>query len=104
MAISEFEVKRWEKAIGLFMAKRRPPVHIRDKLDLGYRIENQSVEIFEIRPRWDRPSEKMESPVARATYSPEAVEGLLATSGSEMACLYALPHRQRTRRVPGDRR
>ncbi len=68
MAISEFEVKRCKKAMDKFMAKRRPPAHIRDKFDLGYRIEDQSVEIFEIRPRWDKPSEKMESPVAKATY------------------------------------
>jgi len=66
--ISEFEVKRWEKAIEPFMAKRRPPVHIRDRFDLGYRIENYGIEIFEIRPRWDKPSEKIESPVAKATY------------------------------------
>jgi len=68
MAISEFETKRCEKAKEKFMAKRRPPAHIRSKLDLGFRIENLSVEIFEVRPRWDKPSEKTESPVAKATY------------------------------------
>ena len=68
MAISEFETKRWEKAIEAFMAKRRPPAHIRNELDLGYRIVNQSVELFEIRPQWRNPSEKMETPVAKATY------------------------------------
>jgi len=41
MAISEFEVKRCKKAMDKFMAKRRPPAHIRDKFDLGYRIEDQ---------------------------------------------------------------
>jgi Protein of unknown function (DUF3024) len=38
-------------------------------VDLGFRVTVQSVEIFEIRPRWRGPSdEKQESPVAKATY------------------------------------
>jgi len=41
---------------------------MRDKLDFGYRQEGQSVEIFEIRPVWNDPSEKMESSIAKATY------------------------------------
>jgi hypothetical protein len=68
MAFSEFEIKRREKAIEKFMAKHRPPAHIRNKLDFGSRIENQSVEIFEIRPQWNNPSNKMEAAVAKALY------------------------------------
>ena len=48
MALSEFEIKKCEKELEAFMAVRRPPMHIRPELDLGYRIENQSIEIFEI--------------------------------------------------------
>jgi hypothetical protein len=33
-----------------FVEKRRPPVHIRAKLDIGYKIEDQSVYVLEIRP------------------------------------------------------
>lgn len=68
MAISEFEIKKCEKALEAFIAKHRPPVHIRNEVDFGYRIENQSVEIFEIRPHWRSPSEKTETPIAKATY------------------------------------
>lgn len=68
MAISEFEIKKCEKEIEAFMKARRPPAHIRSELDLGYRISGQSVEIFEIRPKWRNPSEKMEHAVAKATY------------------------------------
>ncbi len=51
------------------MQRRRPPPLIRPKLDLGYRVTGQSVEIFEIRPPWrDLQKEKRESPVAKATY------------------------------------
>jgi hypothetical protein len=51
------------------MAQRRPPAHIRPKLDLGSRISGQSVSIFEIRPVWrGPPGERHESAVAKATY------------------------------------
>jgi len=68
MALSEFETKRLEKIVGAFIEKRRPPPHLRPEIDLGFRVSAQSVEIFEIRPRYDRPQEKMEHPVAKATY------------------------------------
>jgi hypothetical protein len=50
------------------MEARRHPPHVRDQLDFGYRIENQSVELFEIRPEWGNPENKMEIPFAKATY------------------------------------
>jgi len=37
-------------------------------LDIGFRIGNQGIAIFEIRPDWNNPSEIMEQPVAKATY------------------------------------
>ncbi|SEQ03073.1 Protein of unknown function [Amphritea atlantica] len=68
MAISEFETKRCEKELEKFLDDHRPPPHIRNEVDLAYRIENQSVEIFEIRSGWDNPNEKIEIPIAKATY------------------------------------
>lgn len=68
MALSEFESRKVGNALSRFMEKRRPPPHIRPKLDLGYRLSGQSVEIFEIRPVWNNPEQKMESSVAKATY------------------------------------
>ena len=51
------------------MQRRRPPPHVRQKLDLGFRVTGQSVEIFEIRPAWrGSADEKHESAVAKATY------------------------------------
>ena len=69
MAFSEIETKRIEKAMEAFLAKRRPPAELRGQVDLAYRISGQTVEIFEIRPRWDEPSQKLESAVAKATYA-----------------------------------
>ena len=68
MAFSEFERKRYERAAQNYIDAHRPPVHIRNELDLGCRLQNQSVEIFEIRPLWRHPGEKVEQPVAKATY------------------------------------
>ncbi len=68
MALSEFEIKKCEKSVGEFMKKRRPPAHVRNELDLGFRIQGQSVEIFEIRPMWRDPEKKIEEAVAKATY------------------------------------
>jgi len=51
-----------------FIERRRPPEEIRDKVDLAYRIENQSIFIYEIRPRWDNPNQKMYSDIAKATF------------------------------------
>ena len=68
MAISEFEIKRIEKYVGEFVDQKRPAPEIRDQLDLAFRISNQSFEIYEIRPRFDKPEEKLELPVAKATY------------------------------------
>ncbi len=46
----------------------RPPEDIRDELDLGYKIEDQSIILFDIRPRFDNPSIIMEYPFAKATF------------------------------------
>ena len=68
MALSEFETKKIEKELRAFVERRRPPPHIRPELDLGFRVKGQSVEIFEVRPRWRHPEEKIEHAVAKATY------------------------------------
>lgn len=68
MALSEFETKRVEKLASNYTEKHRPPAHIRNDLDLGYRISGQSLELFEIRPRWNDPSTKIEESVAKTTY------------------------------------
>ena len=68
MALSEFEIKRTESLVQKFIEKRRPSPEIRDKVDLAFRINGQSVEIFEIRPVWNNPQKSVEESVAKATY------------------------------------
>ena len=68
MVLSEFEIKRIEKLVGNFIESRRPEPSIRDEFDISFRVTGQSFEIFEIRPRWDDPSIKIEGSMAKATY------------------------------------
>jgi hypothetical protein len=68
MAFDEFTLRRIEKIVHKFVEKRRPPAYMRKELDLDVRIKDQSVEIFEIRPRWQHPEETIESQVAKTTY------------------------------------
>lgn len=68
MPLSEFEIKRVEKLVGQYIEKRRPEPHIRNELDIAFRISNQSFEIYTIRPQWNDPTKKLESPLAKATY------------------------------------
>ena len=68
MAFNDLDRKRIEKAMTAFLDKRRPPTHIRPQLDIGYRLIEQSVELFEVRPQWDDPSIIREHPFAKATY------------------------------------
>jgi hypothetical protein len=67
--LDEIELARVRRAMDAFMQQRRPPSQIRSKVDLGFRVIEQSIEIFEIRPPWQGPpDEKRESPIAKATY------------------------------------
>ena len=68
MALNDIERKRVENTVAAFVEKHRPPAHIRDQVDLAFRFVGQSVELFEIRPRWDSRTETVEEPVAKARY------------------------------------
>jgi hypothetical protein len=69
VTLSEFETKRYEKLVAEFIERRRPPPHIRTKLDFGFRINGQSVEIFEVRPNWRDNTKRQEFSLAKATYN-----------------------------------
>jgi len=51
-----------------FISRIRPPEEIRDKLDISYAIEGQSIIIFEIGPHWKKPGETMQFPKAKTTF------------------------------------
>lgn len=68
MAIREFEIKRIEKVVGKAVEKRRPPAHVRNEFDIGFRIDNQSVFIYERRQDWRDKSEYYEVDNAKLTW------------------------------------
>lgn len=68
MAFSEVERRRYEKIVEAYVERIRPPPHIRKDLDIAFRIDGQSVELFEVRPDWQNPKETMEHPIIKATY------------------------------------
>lgn len=51
-----------------YLDRERPPVEMRPQLDISYRIEGQSIIIFEIRPHLLDPQKVIESPYAKTTY------------------------------------
>lgn len=51
-----------------FLERKRPPEHIRPKLDIGYEIEGQSIIIHEIRPFWNDASKIIYPEVAKPTF------------------------------------
>ncbi len=68
MAFTEIEQARNLKSLTWFMEQRRPPVHIRPQLDVGYSVIGQTVDIFEVRPDWQDKTTIRHSPVARVKY------------------------------------
>ncbi|MEZ7504545.1 DUF3024 domain-containing protein [Flavobacterium sp. Arc2] len=51
-----------------YLSYIRPPKEIREKLDISYRIEKQSVIIFEIRPNWQDVNIKMHIDMVKSTF------------------------------------
>lgn len=68
MAVNTLQMVDIIEVMENFLDKARPPEHIRPQMDVSYNIEGQSVIIYEVRPRWDRPEQKAEHAVAKATY------------------------------------
>lgn len=57
-----------EAQIKQFIEQKRPPENIRDQLEIGYSYNNNTLEIFEIRPRWNKPEEITHTPIAKARF------------------------------------
>ena len=67
MAFSEIELKKIEKLVGEF-CQNRVPKKIQNELRYGYRVEGQSIFVYEDRPRWDKPSEWLAVDFAKLLY------------------------------------
>ena len=65
MALTQTQVEECLRVTGAFIAKRRPPPAIRDKLDYRADISGSTVTIVSIRPRYNDSRRKMDHPIAR---------------------------------------
>jgi hypothetical protein len=68
MAIDVFQTLDIIEIMENFIEKKRPPIEIRNQLDIGYKIEDQSIILFEIRPDWDNQEIIKEYPFAKTTF------------------------------------
>lgn len=51
-----------------YIEEKRPPLSLREKVDLNFALINRELRIFEIRPLYNDPDRKIEIDVARAKY------------------------------------
>jgi hypothetical protein len=68
MAFTEKQLDDINTMMNTLIEGLRPPEHFRSQLDVGWRIERQSVILFEIRPQWNDPTVIRESDFAKATW------------------------------------
>jgi hypothetical protein len=69
MAFNDVEIARYAGLIEkLIWAKRRPPLHLRDKVREGQRIEGYEIELFLVRPLFSDPTHQIEQSIAKTRY------------------------------------
>jgi hypothetical protein len=68
MAVDGVNAADWILVMENYISKVRPPEEIRAELDIGYKIDNQSIFLFEIRPDWIDPTIFREYNYAKATF------------------------------------
>ncbi len=69
MAFTDLEIA--EHTITLeqhFWAHRRPPLHLREKIREGQGFTDHSIELFVVRPAFNRPGLHTEGSIAKVTY------------------------------------
>jgi hypothetical protein len=69
MAFSPLEFVAYADLIEkIVWSKRRPPLHLRDKIREGQRIEGSEIELFLVRPHYSDSRRQIEESVAKARY------------------------------------
>lgn len=66
MAFSDIEKAKVKIKVEGFITENRPPSAIRSEIDITYLIDNQAIELFEIRPRAESDSKGF--PFAKIVY------------------------------------
>lgn len=69
MAFTDLEIAEHLKVLeDSFWSRRRPPLHLRDQVREGQRFTDQSIELFIVRPAFNRPGEHIEEPIAKVQF------------------------------------
>mgnify|MGYP000102448145 CR=1 FL=1 len=61
-------VNIFDKQVKDFIESIRPGPELRDKLDIGYTYENQTLQIYQIHPPRDKEDEALNIPIVRVRY------------------------------------
>ncbi len=71
MAFTDAEIAEHMKVLeDTFWSRRRPPLHLRDKVREGQRFTDRSIELFIMRPAFNRPGEQTEESIAKVLHLP----------------------------------
>ena len=66
MAFTELEIAQHMKVLeDSFWSRRRPPLHLRDQIREGQRFTGQAIELFFVRPAFERPGQHFEESIAK---------------------------------------
>lgn len=57
-----------EQNVKEFIEKERPPIELRDQVDIGYSFDGSTIIIFEIRPSWTDSKEIIHMEIAKIRY------------------------------------
>lgn len=57
-----------DRIISNFIESIRPPVEMRNQIDIGYSFQNNEIIFFEIRPQWNDESKVHQYPFVKAKY------------------------------------
>ncbi len=71
MAFTDIEIAEHMQVLeNSFWSRRRPPLHLRDQVREGQRFTVQSIELFIVRPAFNRPGEQTEEAIAKLQHMP----------------------------------
>lgn len=71
MPFTDTEIAQHLKLLeDIFWSRRRPPLHLRDKVCEGQRVTGRSIELFFARPAFARPGEYTEEAIAKIRHMP----------------------------------
>ena len=69
MAFTDIEIAaNLETIETLFRSRRRPPIHLHNKMREVRRFAGQAIELFIVRPAFERPREFIEESIAKVRY------------------------------------